>query len=69
MYCKVVSEVGPAPGWSQKCTRMAGDELQKLAYWLFSAIGLGCFKNQLVKIQGKPTRNPCVLVIATVNAP
>ena len=40
MYCKVVGEVGPVPGWSQKCTRTAGGELRKLAYWLFSAIAL-----------------------------
>ena len=40
MYCKAVSEVGPAPGWSQKCMRMAGGELRKLAYWLFSVIAL-----------------------------
>ena len=42
IYCKVVGEVGPAPGWPQKCTRTAGGELRKLAYWLFSAIALEC---------------------------
>ena len=31
MFCKVVGEVGPVPGWSQKCTRTAGGELLKIS--------------------------------------
>ena len=44
---------------------------QKIVYWLFFGHISGMlvfFENPLVKIQEKPTRNPCVSLMAAMNA-